>query len=98
MSNRGKLIPEISVPVHQYLDGVLRAEDLVRIVDDLVSNDFLCRFDAKIISVVNRLHEALALYVRDELERKQEPCIYIGDEQLREKAIEFEKSLEQVEL
>ena len=94
----GKLIPEISVPVRRYLEGVLRAGDLVRTVDDLVTNDFLDGQDAQILSTIERLHEALALYVRDEPTRMQEPGIYIGDDQLRERAIEFEQSLKQIEL
>ena len=96
MSRMGKLIPEISVPVRQYLEGGIRAEELVRIVDDLVANDSLHGPDAQIAALVEQLHEALALYVRDEPTRKQEPGIYIGDDQLRQQAIEFEKTLEQV--
>jgi len=93
MSGGEMTIPEISGPVRQYLEGAIRAEQLVHVIDDLVANDFLYGLDAEVVALVERLHEALALYVRDEATRKQEPGIYIGDEQLRQGAIEFEKAL-----
>jgi len=96
MRDGRRSIPEVSMAVRQYLEGKLPAEQLVRTVDDLVANDFLCGLDAQIVALVEGFHEALALYVRDEPTRAQEPGIYIGDEQLRQKAIEFEGRLEQI--
>jgi hypothetical protein len=98
MSSSTKLIPEISVPVRHYLAGAIRAEELVRIVDDLVADDFLHGLDAQVVALIAQLHEALALYIRDEPTRNQEPGIYLGDDQLRQEAIAFQKALGQVEL
>jgi hypothetical protein len=95
---RRKLIPEISEPVRQYLAGTLRAELLVNIIDDLVAKDFLHGLDPQVIALIERFHEALALYIRDEPTRKQEPGIYIGDDDLQRQAIDFQKALEQIEL
>lgn len=90
-----KLIPEISTPVRGYLNGTLRAEELIRIVDDLVAADFLRGRDDRLVALVERLHESLALFVRDEPTRSQEPGVYIGEGELRERAVEFETRLEE---
>lgn len=94
---RDKRIAQISDPVRQYLRMGLRAEDLVRIVDDLVANDFLHGLDSGVVALIDSLHEFLALYIRDEPTRKQEPGIYVGDLELRRRAAEFEHAIEQLE-
>jgi hypothetical protein len=96
MSNADKRIFEIASPVRQYLTGGIRAEELVRIVDTLVANNWLHGRDDRVVEAVERLHEALALYVRDQPTRSQEPRVYIGDEELRHRAEEFEKALDQM--
>jgi hypothetical protein len=89
MSEIDKPFPKISTPVRRYLEGELRAEELIRVVDEFVANDFLHGLDARFVALVERLHESLALYVRDEPTRKQEPGIYIGDVELRQRSTEF---------
>lgn len=96
MKRDDKLISQILGPVRQYLDGELRAEELVRIVDDLVANDFLHGLELRLVALIERLHVALSLYVCDEQTRKQEPGVYLGDVELRQKAIEFYEAIRSI--
>ena len=94
MNSNNTMIGLVRLPVQQYLGNRIPAAELVRIVDDLVAQDRLDGLSTCYAELVARLHEALALYVADEPTRRQEPGIYIGDEELRRKAMEFLVDLE----
>lgn len=94
MSNGKTVIILIRGLVEQYLANQLLATELVRIVDDLAAQDRLHGLDLRCAELVGSLHEALALYVPDERTRREEPGIYIGEEELRQKAAEFLANLD----
>src|SRR5687768_8932117 len=82
-------------PVELFLAHQLRATELVRIVDDLVAQACLDGLNPHQQELVERLHDALALYVPNDPTRQTEPG-YIGEVELRQKAAEFVAGLRSI--
>ncbi|MBX9654078.1 hypothetical protein K2Y11_10720 [bacterium] len=94
MTKAEMIIQLVKQPVQKFLEHQLTAIDLVRVVDELVGNDRLVGLDSLSEDLVQELHEALALYVPDDATRREEPGIYIGEDDLRMKAAQFIAALE----
>jgi hypothetical protein len=77
-------------PARQYLKGELPAPALVKIIDDLVSQNLLSELDPHAAALVDKLHVALALYVPDEVSRREEPAALIGPIDLLDRVKEFD--------
>jgi hypothetical protein len=85
-----KSLVEVIVPVRQYLRGELSAFALGKIVDDLVSQNLLSELDPAAVAAVEKLQLALALYVPDQITRREEPNAFIGPVELLERVKEFD--------
>jgi hypothetical protein len=83
----------VVVPVRNYLEGQLPAPQLVRIVDDLVSENLLSRLDPKLAALVDELQLALALYAPDKMTRSEEPRILMGPFDLLKEVRKFDDKM-----
>jgi hypothetical protein len=83
----------VVVPVRNYLEGQLPAPQLVRIVDDLVSENLLSRLDPKLAALVDELQLALALYAPDQKTRSEEPRILMGPFDLLKEVRKFDDKM-----
>lgn len=81
---------EVVAPVRQYLRGELPPLTLVRIIDDLVSDDLLADLHPAAAALVDDLQVALALYVPDEVSRREEPGALLGPVELLERVRQFD--------
>jgi hypothetical protein len=94
VTEEDSIIEPVKHLVNQFLMHQLAAVDLVRIIDELVATDRLAGLKTHAKELVEELHEAIALYVPDEATRREEPGIYIGEDELRLKAAKFINVLE----
>jgi hypothetical protein len=58
-----------------------------------VSENLLSELEPAVASLVDELHDALALYVPDEVARREEPRTCIGPADLLQKVRKFEEQL-----
>lgn len=93
MTNRDSPIMRVVAPVRRYLEGQLPAPQLVRMVDDLVSDNLLSELEPQDAKLVDELQLALALYAPDKVSRREEPRILIGPLDLLTEVRKFDESL-----
>lgn len=83
-------VMKVVVPVRHYLEGQLPAPQLVRIVDDLVSDNLLSKLSPELVALVDELQLALALYAPDKVTRGEEPRILMGPFDLLKEVRKFD--------
>lgn len=93
MTTTDNPLMKVVVPVRRYLAGQLPAPQLVRIVDDLVSDNLLSELEPSAARLVDELQLALALYAPDRVARREEPRILIGPFDLMTEVTKFEQQV-----
>ena len=91
MTNPYSPIMRVITPVRSYLEGQLPAPQLVRLVDDLVSENLLSELEPHVAKLVDELQLALALYAPDKVSRREEPRILIGPFELLTEVRKFDE-------
>ena len=91
MTNADSPIMRVVAPVRSYLEGQLPAPQLVRMVDDLVSDNLLSELEPQVAKLVDELQLALALYAPDKVSRREEPRILIGPFDLLSEVRKFDE-------
>jgi len=82
-------IDEVTDLAKSYLDGRLSGRELVRGVDDLVSQGYAQLFDSATNTLIDEFQDQLALYVPDEETKREAPGVYFCEDQLITKVQQF---------
>ena len=91
-----KKLLQVITPVRRFLHNEMSAAELVTIVDDLVADNLLSQINPDQAKLVDRLQVALSLYAPDEMTRREEPAMLIGDMELRERVSEFNEAMKRM--
>lgn len=93
MTNTENPLMKVITPVRHYLKGELPAPQLVRIIDDLVSENLLSELEPVAASLVDKLQIALALYTPDKITRQEEPHALIDPFDLLKEVRKFDEQV-----
>lgn len=77
-----------------YLSKRLSGTELVRRIDDLVSNDIFATLPEEIADLLDEFQDEISLYVRDAETKKEASSVYFCDDELMDKVTEFKQHVQ----
>lgn len=93
MMHSTRKLMKVVHPVRKFIAGDMPANELVKVIDDLVAANLLSDLDPPAAALVDKLQTALALYVPDAMTRKEEPLAFIGPMDLLKEAQDFDNQV-----